>query len=281
MMLYQWIRVIKNKNGTLSDLSLANQDESATMLVNLVNGTDYLYIGQHFPFNNFYYQLGTANALPSAIQIEYWDGNNWRSAVDVIDGTSVAGAALSRSGLIQFSPHKLYNWWRVDDTSDTPGPADLRPLTIYKLFWIRIKVSAALTLTTAGKRICYCFSSHQQLDNRDRTINSFLPAFGTGKTSWEEEIITASMDVVGELKARNLIVDGANILRFESVSAATDWRTLINIYRDLGGDYKEKYDTAYIEFNRALASKVFTFDKNMNAEVETREISLNQYGLSR
>lgn len=280
-MLYQWIRLIKNKAGVFTDLSLDNQDESATCLLNLTTGTDYLYLGQHFPFNNFYVKIGTPNAVSAFMQIEYWDGNNWRSAVDVIDGTNVGGKSLAKSGAVQFSPNHYYQWWRVDDTSEAPSPTDLQTLTMYNLYWIRIKFTATLTGTTASKKVAYCFSTHQQLDNRDRTINAFLPAFGAGKTSWEDELITASLDIVNELKARNLIIESGNILRMEGVSVATDWRCLMNIYRDLGGDYNDKYDKAYTEMNRALASKVFTFDKNMNAQVEVKEISENQHGLSR
>lgn len=280
-MLYQWIRVIKNKNGTYTDLSLDNQDESATCLLNINVTTDYLYIGQHFPFNNFYIKIGTANSNSSNMLIDYWDGNIWRSAVDVLDATNSGGKTLARSGVIQFSPNHYYQWTMIDDTSEAPSPADLQTLTMYNLYWIRIKFSASLSNTTASKKIAYCFSTHQQLDNRDRTINSYLTAFGAGKTSWEDELITSSLDVVNELKARNLIIESGNILRFEGVSVATDWRALMNIYRELGGDYNDKYDKAYIEFNRSLSSKVFTFDKNKNAEVECREINENQYGLSR
>jgi hypothetical protein len=280
-MLYQWIRIIKNKNGVLTDMSLDNQDESATCLLNLDITTDYLYIGQQLPFNNFYVKSAVANAVNATLQIEYWDGNVWKSAVDVIDGTSVSGKTLAKSGGIQFSPNHYYQWWRVDDTSEAPSPSDLRTLTIYNLYWIRIRSSATLTATTASKKIAYCFSSHQQIDNKDHTINAFLPAFGTGKTSWEDEIMVASIDVVNELKARNLIMESGQILRFENVSVATDWRTLMNLYRDLGGDYNDKYDKAWKEFNRALASKYFTFDKNKNAEVNQCEIQENQHGLSR
>ncbi|MGV8130800.1 MAG: hypothetical protein ACP5N7_01730, partial [Candidatus Pacearchaeota archaeon] len=106
-------------------------------------------------------------------------------------------------------------------------------------------------------------------------------AFAPGKTSWEDEIITASIDVVNELKARNLIIDHGNILRLESVTTATDWRALMNIYFNLGGDYTEKYNTAYKEFNRALSTKYFIFDKNNNAEVDIRETKTSQDLMSR
>jgi hypothetical protein len=280
-MLYQYIRIIKNKNGTLSDMSLDNQDESSSCLFNLVPNDDYIYIGQQLPFNNFYIKSSVANAVNSVMSIDYWDGNNWRSAVDVIDGTSQTGKTMARSGVIQFSPNHYYRWTRVDDTSEAPSPNDLRTLTIYNLYWVRLKVSASLTNTTATKRVSYCFSSHQQLDNRDHTINAYLASFGVGKTSWEDEIITASIDIVNELKARNLIIESGQILRFENVTVATDWRALMNIYRDLGGDYNNKYEKAKEEMNRALSSKVFTFDKNKDGETQSYEVSENQHGLSR
>lgn len=262
-MLYQWLRLIKSDNGTLTDISLANQNESTDLVMNLTVSEDYIYVGQQYPFNNFYIQSDVANDVASVMSIEYWDGSVWKNAVDVLDATSVNGVSLAQSGVVQFSPDYHYRWSFVPDTSDTAmSPTELRTLTIYNLYWIRIKWSATLNALTTIKKITYCFSSHQQIDNRDSTINAYLGSFAVGKTSWENEIITASMDVVLELKRKNLIVHEGQVLRFDDVSNATDWRTLINIYRDLGGDYKEKYDDALKEYSNALDVRRFSFDVN-------------------
>jgi hypothetical protein len=269
-MLYQWIRLIKSDNGVLTDISLDNQNESKTCLLNLTTGEDYIYIGQQYPFNNFYYKSAVANDVSAVLSIEYWDGSFWKAAVDVLDATSANGASLANSGAVQFTPNYHYRWARVYDTSETFAPAELQSLTIYNLYWIRLKWSATLKATTASKKFTYAFSTHQQINHRDSTIGPYLPSFNL--TSWEDPIITASMDVVLDLKRKNLIIHEGQILRFDDVTNATNWRTLINIYRDLGGDYKDKHDAASKEYYRSIDMKGFTFDKNENAFVETDEV---------
>jgi len=281
-MLYQWLRLIKSDNGVLTDISLANQNEASTCLMDLTVDEDYIYIGQQYPFNNFYIKSGIANDVASTMSIEYFTGSDWQNAVDILDATSVNGVSLAQSGVVQFSPDYHHRWSYVPDTSDTSiSPTELRTLTIYNLYWIRIKWSATLNALTAIKKFTYCFSSHQQIDNRDSTINSYLTAFKAGKTSWEDEIITASMDVVLELKRKNLIVHEGQVLRFDDVSNATDWRTLINIYRDLGGDYKEKYDDALKEYSNALDVRRFSFDVNNDGFLSRNETNYYSMRLRR
>jgi hypothetical protein len=55
-MLYQWIRVIDGDNGTLTDVSVENQEEGTTLAMDIVAAEDYIYVAQHFPFNNFWMQ---------------------------------------------------------------------------------------------------------------------------------------------------------------------------------------------------------------------------------
>ena len=93
-MLYQYIRTFDADDGTLTDLSLDNQDESSTLPFDLVVSEDYYYIAQFFPFNNFFVQIDTANDVTASITLEYYDGTSWREAVDVLDGTSTSGVSF-------------------------------------------------------------------------------------------------------------------------------------------------------------------------------------------
>lgn len=279
-MLYQWIRLLRGTNGVLSDLSLANQDETATCLHDVTAATDYLYLGQQFPFNNFYYKMAVANALASTLSIEYWTGSAWVSAVDVLDGTRPSAATLARSGMIQFSPNQRDRWQIVYDSSEVNvAPAELNSVTIYNMYWIRIKFSANLTPTAASKKICYCFSTHQQIAHRDSTLNTYLASFGV--TTWEDHIINASIDVIQELKKRNLITNSGQVLRLDDVTIATDWKTVMSIYFDLGGDYLPKLTAATRMFDNALDLKTANFDKNNNAVVDISEKDSSQTRMSR
>lgn len=272
-MLYNYIRLIYSDNGTLADKSLDNQDESSTLPLAFVASEDYLYIAQSYPFNNFFYQMLVANSNTSALSVEYWTGriNGWISAVDILDGTSSGGKTLARSGVIQFSPDPAKIWMQVRDSTNETMPTGLETLKVYNVYWIRIKVSANLSALTAAKRLCYAFTRSQQLDNIDITINDFLETFGIGKTDWDDQIITASLQLVNDLRRRGLIIHAGSILRFEDVTMACDYRTLILIYKNLGPGYKERLATASLDYNEAIDMRRFSFDTDENAFLSTSE----------
>ena len=268
-MLYQWIRLI---NG--ADFSLDNQDDSKTVPMELEVG-DYVYLGQYFPFNNFFAWVNTANENTSNLSVEYWANNQWVSAVDVLDATSVDGKTFAKSGVVQFSPVKNKDSWsRVLDTSETNSttPSELNGFTIYDCYWVRLKVDANLSTGTELKRISYTFTDSQQLNKYDIEINSFMPAFEAGKADWIKEIITASELMLGDLKGKGLVISRGQILRFDDVSSACDLKALALIYSNLGKAYEEKRVRKELEYEKAINLRRFTFDLNNNAVVDQGEI---------
>lgn len=272
-MLFQWIRIIKSISSVLTDVSLDNQNESGGFVVN-ASETDYLYIGKYYPFNNFYSKVSVPNDETSSLSIQYWagEGNGWKDAVDVIDATSVSGKTLSQSGLIQFSPHRLYSWGKIYDTSETSGtPTELQSLTIYNLYWLRLKFSAVLKDTTEIKKICYAFTQSQQLNNLDNLINNYLTSFQIGKTSWEDEIITASEYVINDMRSKGIIKNEGQILRINDVSIPTDWRTLAIIYYSLGPSFEKQYIEALRMYEKTLNIERMSIDENEDGYLDDGE----------
>jgi len=268
-MLYQWLRLI---NG--ADFSLDNQDDSQKVPMNLEVG-DYVYLGQYFPFNNFFAWVDTANTETSSLTIEYWSNNEWVQAVDILDGTSANGKTFGKSGVVQFSPIKDKNAWsRVSDTSETNSttPPELNGFTIYDCFWIRLKVDANLSVGTDVNKITYTFTDSQQLNKYDIEINSFMPAFESGKTNWIKEVITASEMMLADLKSKGLVISRGQVLRFDDVSMACDMKTLALIYSNLGKAYEEKRVRKELEYEKAINLRRFTFDLNNNGMVDEGEI---------
>jgi len=274
-MLFQWLRLIYSDNGVISDLSIENQDESVNVSLELHATEDYLYIGQHFPFNNFFLQVSTANTVTNAISMDYWvsKSTGWYPVVDILDGTRASGKALAKSGVVQFSPDNQFTWGRVGDAKGETLPTGLSTVKVYNMYWLRIKWSVLPSAGTAMKRLAYAFTRHQQLDNLDAQINSYLGSFAVGKTSWDDEIVTASMQVLLELKRRGLVVTPGNILRFDDVTHATDWKALILIYQNLGPAFRQKLIDAQAEFTRALDLTRFSFDADDNALLSYSEIA--------
>jgi hypothetical protein len=279
-MLSQWIRIIRGVSGVLSDLSIEMQTSAATT-VNLDSTADYLYIGQSFPFNNFFVQVGTANTSDSVLTVEYWDGNSWTAAVDVIDGTKASGKTFAQSGVVMFSPSRNTNWQIVQDTSDEETTFGLQSLEIYDMYWLRISVSADLYASTSINKIGYSFCTDEQLLSVAPEINKFLTGWAAGKTNWIEQIILGSQHMVAKLKEIGLVVTNGQILRFDDVSIPTVYKTLELIYWGLGEAYRPKMLEARDWSDKLLTIERFTIDRNKDGLLSRSELSGSTGGLIR
>lgn len=270
-MLTQWIRVL-TKQASLIDRSIASQNEEG-FAANF-STTEYLYIGQHYAFNNFFLEMGTVNAVVSNLSVDYWDGRAWRAAVDILDGTSLAGATLGRTGVVQFSPDTNFSWTRINDTSDEDATFGLESLNIYNMFWLRVKVSVNLTAGTNIKHLSYAFTNDRMLKSIDPEIDQYLSAWGgAGKLNWVEQIRLGSQHVIMDLKARSLVSSNAQILRFDDVSLAAAYRTLLQIYAPFGEGFKDKRAWAQAQYTSSMDVKNFSFDRNNDAELSMPELN--------
>lgn len=272
-MLYEFVRVFYSDNGTLTDLSIDNQEDGKTVRANLVAAEDYIYIFKYYPFNNLFIQVDTANDETATLNFEYWNGRGWQAMVDLLDGTLASGKTIARSGIVQYSPDPNYKWNYVNDTSKSGAPTETSSLKLFYMYPMRISTSGDLKATAKIKTISYAFTTSQQLSRLCIEINKFLPAFGTGKTNWETEIMTASLHVVKDLKSKGMIVAEGNILRMDDVSLATDYRTLALIYASLGASQDKARDYWERKYTEVLNNARYTFDNDEDAFVDRNELS--------
>ena len=269
MLLTKWIRVFFSDNGTVEDLSLALNNNS-TVSRSVVAAEDKLYIAQTTPFNNFFFHIVTANATSTAMTVELWDGIQWRAAVDLLDATSVSGASLGQSGVVQFSPDRDEFWDCVEDTRNEPTAFELQDdIVLYDSYFARITWSSDFTLSL--QQIGYLFATDEQLVAIDPEVDNFLTSWASGKTDWLEQILLGGQHLIADLQARNLITRPGQILRFEDVSLATAYRTLVIIYNKLGPGFEFQRDWALNQYNQQLSKSRWTIDANNNAEVDRFE----------
>lgn len=282
-MLHQYLRLLKYNGTTFTDLSLDNQDESASVSMEL-QPTDYLYIGQIYPFNNFFYRALDVNTVAANMTIEYWAGNGigWTSVFDILDGTVSAGVPFAKSGVIQFSPNRRISWLNIEDTSEAYSPSEMQTLRIYNLFWIRLKVDTSLTPPAAvpplvtpdpasAKCISYAFTTTDQLNNLDVEIGGFYDSFGTSKTDWIDEIVTSSKLMIADFRRMGIVQTYGQLLRFDDVSMACVFKTLWLIYSNLGKAYVDKAKWANDQYLKCLSAERFTVDKDGDATADTDE----------
>ncbi len=267
-MLKRWQRVILDKDSTQTDVSLLAQNGTG-FDCDLTGAAEAIYIGQYYPFNNLYFEVsGGSPTATSGLSVQYWSGNAWQDAVDLIDDTE----ELSSSGVLQWSPDKNEGWTRISDSSEETG-FDLSSFHLYDLYWARIRVTGALAATHEVKKIAYKFCQHEDLAKFDPEINEYLtPWGGATKTTWNEQILTASESVISELKQRGLVLHQGQVLRFDDVYEATVYKTLMTIYAQLGPSFVSKFDAAKEEYTSRMSQKRWSFDMDQDGQLTLGEI---------
>lgn len=269
-------RVIFSDNGTLSDLSVnLNNYHSGTGAIGVVAADDYIFIGSRYPFNSFYMAFGTANTQASTLSIDYWDGNDWQDAVDVVDQTE----GFTQDGLITFVPDKGESGWSLEDTVDRSGTEQVTGLgdvTIYDQYWLRLSLSADLDAGTTAKWIKYKFISDDDLYSEYPIFNSstLKTAYESGKTTWEEQIVVASKLVVDELIRKGLIQSGDQLLDYKKLESPTIPKAAEIIFNALGDDYENDRLKARNIFKERIGNKIFSIDFNNNATLDNKELGV-------
>ncbi len=272
-MLTQWTRVIFSNNGVLTDFTLAAQN-SDTIPLAMVSAEDSLYIGQHFPFNNFFLDINTVNTNAAELDIEIWQNTQFINAVDTLDGTRVSGVTLARSENVVFSPDRDESWELVEDTSEDSVPPELKAGTpiYYNLYWMRIRVTADLDVGTVLNKFGYRFADGALLSAVDPDIDKYLESWKAGKTDWDEQLQLASERVISDMKARGIIVHPGEILLMDELAWATAYKALHIIYMPLGPDFNERKVDADKAYRDIMDAQRFTIDTNRNAAQDIGEI---------
>lgn len=271
-------RIIHDDNGTLVDLTKnLSEYNTGTGAIPIVASEDKLYIGSEFPFNHRFLAFDTANTAVSVVSdIEYWDGDEWKSVVEIIDESETSGGAtFGQDGIISWTPNKNDVWAR-DDTVDSGGTESITGLgdvTIYDLYWARLTFSADLDAGTILKFMGNKFSDdldlaaeYPALDN-----NTVRDRFQSGKTDWEEQSLRAADYVINDLRIKQVSLSKDQILDWHLFKNASIHRTAAIIYNALGKDFQENQKLAMEKFHKAMNLKNFGLDTNRNATLEPVE----------
>lgn len=271
-MLYEEIRIIYDNGSSLSDLSVANQDETANVSLHL--DTDkFLYIAQKCPFTSLFFYIHTGNTVDTGVTLkaEYWDGTQWREVADLLNDTVSANKPLHKSGTVKWYLDEDYSWQKVTSTNETYAPAELQTLKIYEMYWVRISATAELSANAAAHQIAYTFTSTQELNNYDVEISSYYDSFETGKQDWIREIITASKLLLMEMKRRGLVTHNGQLIELDDFHIPASYKTLELIYANLGPSYVEKRKWANEQFAKALNVQRPVIDTNKDGKIDGTE----------
>lgn len=269
-MLFEYFRAFTYNGVSLTDVSINNQDITRT-LSGALTTTDYFYLAQYYPFTNIHMHVNTVNDVVANWVIEYWDGTQWRAARDILDSTlSLTGQTLSRSGNIQYKLDDEYGWTRIADTSENYAPTELQGINLEDHYFLRMRPSVDLLAGTLITEIGYAFTSTERLNLIDTDINNFYGAFEAGKSDWINEIKLASKLVVKDLKRKFRIKNRGQLMLMEDVSLATDYMTLVVIYRNLGEAYRQRMIDAMQSYEHTI-SNALSLDTNKDGRLQSDE----------
>lgn len=273
-MLLQSSRIIFSDNGSLLDLSvLLNDYLTGSAVVPIVAADDALYIAGDFPFNHRYFDVSVANDQASAVTVETWDGKEWQACVDVFDQTSIGGVTLAQSGFISWVPERQRSWVKDDTNYNGKTITGLSGVTIYDLYWVRIKFSADLKATTALKYVGHRFS-------RDLDLYSFHPdlqntkvktMFQAGKTTWDDQHYEAAQVIIRDLKSKNIALSENQILEWSKFREASCHACAEIVWRAFGKDFYPNADDAHKRYLEAFNAGIIGLDVNNNARTDSVE----------
>lgn len=263
-------RIIFSDNDVLSDISSQlNNIESQTSVIPVIALEDYLYVGSDLPFNHRYFSVGVSNVNSSNVSVEVWNGNNWIDAVDVLDQTKVTGSTLSKSGIISWSLDQTDSW-SIGNTEDITG---LETLKIFDLYWARISFSADLSTTTSLRYIGHKFAEDEDIGvyYPELVLSETLNQFKSGKTTWEEQLVSASETIIRKLKLMKVIISGSQLLSWDLFTEACVHKTAEIAFNAFGDDYKDNKSESIKDYHRALKMESFHADRNKDLKVDDYE----------
>lgn len=264
-------RVLFKDNLTPRDISIKlNEYLSGSEVIAVVAAEDALYIGSDLPFNHRWIDVSVFNDLASTMSVKLWNGSAWKSAVDVIDQTSVAGVTLAQSGILSWTPDRNESWASQLSTEDIP---ELSTFKIYDMYWVKIEFSSDLKSTTAINYMGYKFSTdsdlygqYPELDN-----NTLRNSFKLGKLNWNDQAFIAAEYIIQDLRAMNIIWSRNQILNWPLFKMASVHKTAEIIFRSLGSEYEAELADSMKAYRSSLNMKMFQVDLNRNATLDEKE----------
>jgi hypothetical protein len=267
-------RILFQHQGSFVDFSPALSDIHGNTKVFAFEAGDYLYLGSFMPFNHRYFDVSAVNAVAANISIELWNGQLWRSVVDIVDETSIAGVPLAKSGVISWGVDPDHSGWLRDDTEDMDSPGLADAPRIFNLYWLRISFSETLTTTTALNYIGHKFSEDAALEAEypDLGRATLKNAWKAGKTNWNEQTLLAAEYVIQHLRGpKYQILDPGQIMSWDIFEKASVHRTAMIIFKGFGKDYDELFIAATHAYNSAMDLRQFEIDRTGDGTLDPME----------
>lgn len=251
-------------HGT-TDVSVAVGDYRVGSYAITYTAGQYLYVGTCCPFNNLWFDLSTvASSSAGTPTIKVWYNQAWADVVDIVDQTS----GMTESGRISWAL-EYYGGWCVEQLSTTVG---LTGTAIYNRYWMRINWPSSYTA-----KIGYI----GQKFSTDDTMNTIYPdlmrpeiinGFKQGKTDWDRQHFMASESIIRDLRKRNVISFGQQLLDWSVFDEASAHKVAEIVYYAFGAPYATNVLDSQKRYQKEMDSKHFVVDTNMDGHAQPEKL---------
>lgn len=244
---------------------------SDTMTCPLYLAQDYIYVGCPHSFSSRFFLVDTVNDVTAKLTVEYYYGNsNWRAVKNQVDETSVAGVPFARAGFITWDLPS--DWVRTQINGYPELPYSVTPKDDLGYFWVRIKSSSTLKVTTKLKWLGLLWTNQDFMAIKwpDVASTRYLP---TGKTDWYELIEMSTGDVADDLNINNIIDYELQVKDIDELGKLTALKTMINILipmrasttlNEMRQDFQNEYD-------KLLKKRLKFIDTDQDEKIDTKE----------
>lgn len=228
------VLVTNDNHATFTDYSDAAQDAETTndvvagAMKTLANG-GALYVGASVPFSGAWVDVGSANAVVSALTASYWNGRAWVS-LSATDNTASGSATFAVDGTVTWTVPSTVGaspLWQPDSFDhilDTTGFSSRAAIYSFgpsgsgvvppqgtthtdPQYWTQWKVSAQLTAGTSFDKFGVQNRSATYMELvSGQAFDEYIPSMRGGPVAWIEAITDAGTG--------NLIVNAASLGKF-------------------------------------------------------------------
>lgn len=262
-----------SRAGVFEDVTYELSDFSNSEASTLeLSANDYIYLATEAPFNSRYFQFVTPNATPVSLEVEIFNGEQWFSAIDLMDTTN----GFTRDGFVRFGLDIFGNGetWSKQDSKDVLNvPQEVQ---IFASYWMRLKVASTLDLSTALDYVGLKFIEDEDLYSIYPMLrnNGLRNAWKTGKTTWNEQHLVAADHILMKLRDMGVVGtrSGFSIMDVQYLREAAIHKAAEIIWSGLG-NYDEKAKEAHKKFTDAMGTKYFNSDINGDGQLSRHERS--------
>lgn len=257
-------RIFFKNNTALVDVSdILHTTSSSGYVFDVVAAEDSIFVGSVMPFNHLFFKMKVPNDQASTVSVQFWNDSTFKDVIDLVDLT----VGLQSDGIIKWNIPKDWDWYSEPESYNVTG---LSVTEIYNLYWAKITFSADLKATTEITYVGQRFSSDYDLYlyYPELKQSNLLAQYETGKTSWDDQHIGASENIIMDLKARNIIQGASQILKPELLRLAAIHKTAEIIFSAFGKAYEDDKLSARKAYSDLMLRNFFEVDVNKNGRID-------------